>query len=88
MGRGMEGRVAWGRGSVGGVWRQRLGESHGSLPISLPRQQANRVIVITSPPRRLPPARGIGVTRAEAPPLLPELLVTSTGLFITWAPRA
>lgn len=45
-------------------------------------------IVITSPPCRLPPARGIGVTRAEAPPFLPELLVTSTGLFITWAPRA
>lgn len=85
----MEGRVAWGRGSVGeGLEAEARRESHGSLPISLPRQQANRVIVITSPPRRLPPARGIGVTRAEAPPLLPELLVTSTGLFITWAQRA
>ena len=86
----MEGRVAWGRGSVGreGLEAGAPRKSHGSLPISLPCQPANRVIVITSPPRRLPPARGIGVTRAEAPPLLRELLVTSTGLFITWAPRA
>lgn len=84
-----EGREWRGRQPGEGLCRKRgLGGSSGERVTALSHLFQSASIVITSPPRRLPPAR-IGVTRAEAPASsFPSSWSQAPGQFITWAPRA